>query len=285
MTTRSKALSVAAAVIAILAFQAWALVSTRNDINDRLAILETEIQSARAVNSAQATQMTSDLGVITSRMGVTAQELNDARKAAAQFKAEQARTAARLKSELEAQSKNVNTWREESTTKITEVQEQAATQIGAVSGDVQNVKVDLDTTKTDLTAKMTDMRDALGRDIARNSTDVAELRRRGERDFFEFDIRKNNKAMDRVADIQLQLKKADVKNKRFDVALLVDDARLEKKGQLANELVTFLVGRDRLRYELVVYSIEKDRIRGYVSAPKDKVLSAEGPAFRPTEQQ
>ena len=39
----------------------------------------------------------------------------------------------------------------------------------------------------------------------------------------------------------------------------------------------FLIGRDGLRYEVVVNSIEKDRIRGYVSAPKDKVLSAEGP--------
>ena len=61
---------------------------------------------------------------------------------------------------------------------------------------------------------------------------------------------------------------------------MVDDATLEKKGQLANEPVTLLVGRDRLRYELVVYSIDKDRIRGYLSTPKDKVLSAEGPAFR-----
>ena len=42
-------------------------------------------------------------------------------------------------------------------------------------------------------------------------------------------------------------------------------------------LVQFLVGRDRLRYEFVVNYVDKDRIRGYVSTPKDKVLSAEGP--------
>jgi hypothetical protein len=45
--------------------------------------------------------------------------------------------------------------------------------------------------------------------------------------------------------------------------------------------VQFLVGRDKLRYEVVVNFVDKDRVRGYVSAPKDKVLSAERPAFRP----
>ena len=45
-------------------------------------------------------------------------------------------------------------------------------------------------------------------------------------------------------------------------------------------LSQFLIGRDELRYELVVNSVEKDRIRGYISAPKDKVLSAEGPKLR-----
>ena len=60
----------------------------------------------------------------------------------------------------------------------------------------------------------------------------------------------------------------------------VDDQRLEKKDRTANEPVQFLVGRDQLRYEVVVNSVDKDRIRGYVSAPKDKVLSADVPRLR-----
>jgi len=39
--------------------------------------------------------------------------------------------------------------------------------------------------------------------------------------------------------------------------------------------VTFLVGRDRARYELVVNSVDKDRIRGYVSSPKDRLTVGE----------
>jgi len=282
MTTKSKALAVVAAVIALVGFQAYSFVSTRNAMNDRINTLESELQKVQATSVAQASQVSSDLGVITSKMGVTAQELDAARTAAAQFKEEEAKTAARLRNELAQHSKAVDTLREESTTKLAEVKEQATTQIGAVSGEVQTVKVDLDSTKTDLAAsrrEMGDMRDSLGREIARNSDQLGELRRRGERNYYEFNIAKGKDAS-RLADIQVQLKKADTKKQRYDLEMLVDDSRLEKKNQLVNEPVTFLVGRDHLRYELVVYAVDKDRIRGYVSTPKDKVLSAEGPVLK-----
>jgi len=289
MTTTNKALSIVAAVIALVGFQTYTFVSTRAAINDRMNILENEIKTVHDTSVAQASQVSSDLGVITNKMGVTAQELDAARGAAAQFKAEQAKTAAKLRNELEQHSKAVDTLREESTTKLAAVQEQASTQIGAVSGEVhavsgevQTVKGDLDLTKTDLAAsrrEMGDMRDSLGREIARNSEQLGELRRRGERNYYEFDIPKAKTAA-RLADIQLQLKKTDAKRQRYDVALLVDDSKVEKKDQLVNEPLTFLVGRDHLRYELVVYAVDKDRIRGYVSTPKDKVLSAEGPILK-----
>jgi hypothetical protein len=87
--------------------------------------------------------------------------------------------------------------------------------------------------------------------------------------------------MTRVADIQLQLRKTDPKRSKYDVLIQVDDSKLEKRDRTANEPVQFLVGRDKLRYEIVVNFIDKDRIRGYLSAPKDKVLAAERPQFRP----
>jgi hypothetical protein len=69
----------------------------------------------------------------------------------------------------------------------------------------------------------------------------------------------------------VQLKKADPKNKKFEVVINADDTAIQKKDRTANEPVTFLVGRDRARYELVVNYVEKDRIRGYVSSPKDRL--------------
>ena len=155
------------------------------------------------------------------------------------------------------------------------IRQEATTQIGAVNGEVSNVKTDLDSTKTDLAAsrrEITDVRDSLGRQIAHNSDEVALLKRRGERDYFEFDISK--KDVRRVAGIRLELNRADTKAHRYDVTLQIDDNRVQKKGQLINEPVQFLVGKDRVRYELVVNSVDKDRIRGYVSTPKDTIAPA-----------
>ena len=112
--------------------------------------------------------------------------------------------------------------------------------------------------------------------IARNSTELEALRRRGERDYIEFDIRKA-KQPERVGDILLQLKNTDVKRQKFEVVINADDSNITKKDRTANEPIAFLVGRDRLRYEIVVNYVDKDRIRGYMSTPKDKVLSAEAP--------
>ena len=79
-----------------------------------------------------------------------------------------------------------------------------------------------------------------------------------------------------IVDLMLAPKKA-----KYDVLIQVDDSRLEKKDRTANEPIQFLVGRDKLRYEIVVNFVDKDRIRGYLSAPKDKALSAERPQFKP----
>jgi hypothetical protein len=162
------------------------------------------------------------------------------------------------------------------------VRQDTTSRIGAVTGEVNTVKVDLDTTKTDLAAsrkEIGDVRDTLSQQIARNSGELAELRKRGERNYVEFDIRKSRNA-DRIGDIQVQLKKADTKRQKYDLLLLVDDSKIEKKERTVNEPVTFLVGRDHVRYELIVNYVDKDRIRGYISTPKDRLLSAEGPTLR-----
>ena len=78
----------------------------------------------------------------------------------------------------------------------------------------------------------------------------------------------------------VQLKKTDVRRQKFDVLIQADDNRIAKTDRTVNEPVTFLVGPERLRYELVVNYVDKNRIRGYLSTPKDKTLSAEGPSRR-----
>jgi hypothetical protein len=162
------------------------------------------------------------------------------------------------------------------------LQQDSTTKFGVVNGAVQGVRTDLDTTRNDLAAsrkEMADVRDNLTSQIAHNSTEVAELRRRGERDYIEFDINKSRDP-ERVGDLKIQLKKTDTKRQKFDVVVQVDDNKIERKDRVVNEPMTFLVGHERIRYEIVVNYVDKDRVRGYLSKPKDKVLAAEGPALR-----
>jgi len=273
---RSKAIVLSVSCIGLIVF-GYGFMSMRKSLDNRMSSIEQEMQSRHIEDKNRLTQLTSDLSILADRMGVTAQELERSRKVADQLKQENARTAQRLRAELaaKADSRAITQIREEASARLAELQNDATAKIGTVSGEVQTVRMDLDATRQDLASNRKDITDVRTL-IARNSSELAELRRRGERDYFEFDIRKS-KQFERVADIQIQLKKTDTKRQKYNVMIQADDNRLEKKDRVANEPVQLLVGRDRLRYEVVVNYVDKDRIRGYVSTPKDKVLSAEGP--------
>jgi chromosome segregation ATPase len=254
---------------------------------ERLNAVEDEYVAA----DAKITGLISDLHVVTNRIGVTSQELQEAQATALHLKQENAQLARRLRTGLaaKADSKAVSKFQEESSTKLNAVQQEAATKINGVSGEVQVVRNDLESTRTDLKTTRSDLnatredvansKRELGGLIARNSTELAELRRKGERDYVEFDLTAS-KQFKRIGDILVQLKKTDVKRQKFEVVINADDSSIQKKDRTANEPVTFLVGRDRLRYELVVNLVDKDRIRGYISAPKDKLSAAEVPSLR-----
>ena len=273
---RSKT-AVAAGFFALIAFQGYGLMSMRNNVEDRIGAVERDLQDARAQDESKISQLSSALNVVTERMGINAQELKQAQALAEKLKQENTQTAQRLRRELaaKADAAAVKQLHQEATTKLTEVQQDATAKFGAVSGEVQVVRTDLDATRQDLANSKKELTGL----IAHNRTELAELRRRGEREYFEFDINKS-KEFARIAGILVQLRKADVKRQKFDLVINADDSSITKKDRTANEPVTFLVGPDRLRYELVVNYVEKDRIRGYLSTPKDKTLAAEGPSFR-----
>jgi hypothetical protein len=280
LKSKNTALAVVGAFI--IGLPLYGYYAMRSHFEGRVNALENEVQALRSQSTTKVQELAADLNYIAEKMDITTRDLTQARKLAETLKQENAQSSQRFRTQLASNAKEVDKLRQESTSRLEEVKQDTTSRIGAVSGDVQNVKVDLDATKTDLAAsrkEIGNVRDTLSEQIAHNSTELAELRKRGERNYVEFDIRKSRNA-DRIGDIQVQLKKADAKRQKYDVLLLVDDSKIEKKERTANEPVTFLVGRDRVRYELVVNYVDKDRIRGYMSTPKDKVLSAEGPSLR-----
>jgi len=281
---KSKTTLIAAGCLGLVGLQGYGMLSMKNTMEDRVGSVERELQSMHNQDNLKVTQLASDLDVVTKRMGITAQELEEAHALADQLRKENAQSAQRLRRELaaKADSKSVVQLREEATNKLNEatsrlneVQQDATTRIAGLSGDVQGVRTDLNATRDDLASSKRDLSTL----IAHNSTELAELRRRGERDYVEFDLKKG-KDFDHIGEVLVQLKKTDVKRQKFDVVINADDSAILKKDRTANEPVTFLVGKDRLRYEFVVNSVSKDRIRGYLSIPKDKLVASESPTLR-----
>jgi chromosome segregation ATPase len=285
---KSKTTIVAICFLAVIGFQVYGMTTMRSTMEERFISLEDSYANA----DERMTVLTSDLDVVTKRLGVTAQELEDAQKVAKALRQENANLAQRVRRDLaaKADSKAVLEFQKEATSKLDAVQQEASTKIDGVTGEVQGVRTDLDATRTDLKSTRTDLnatREEVAnskRDlttlIARNSTELAELRRRGERDYIEFDIPKS-KQFKRVGDVLVQLKKTDVKRQKYEVVINADDTTIQKKDRTANEPITILVGPERLRYELVVNHVDKDRVRGYVSAPKDKLAAVSPtPALR-----
>lgn len=279
--------------IGVMAYGQYSSNAAKTALESRIASLESQLQvSTQKVQALQKedASLASDIEVVTKRVGVTDQELASARRFAEKVRQDSEQAKAQLASELEKKANttevaaNVAAAREEAANKVAEAAKTADTKISGVSGEVKVVASNLEATKAEVAESkraLVDVRTTLSEQIARNGSELAALRLKGERNFVEFDLKKGKKnEMQRVGDIRLELREADTKKQKYNIIIQVDDNKLEKKDKLANEPVQFLVGRDKLRYEIVVNNVEKDRIVGYLSTPKDKTLSAERPATR-----
>jgi len=159
-------------------------------------------------------------------------------------------------------------------------------QITAVSGDIAGVKTDVGGVKTDLGQTKTDLAATraklestvgdLGLQsglIARTRDDLESLKHRGDRNYYEFTLRKGKDRMP-VSTISLQLRKTDAKKNKYTLDVLADDRTIEKKDRNIFEPCQFYTGRDHMLYELVVNDIRKDQISGYLSTPKNALQPA-----------
>lgn len=173
--------------------------------------------------------------------------------------------------ELTAALDQMKTEAAEKSTKVDETITGIQGEVGTVKTDVANTKSELEKTIADLKRVNGDMGVMSGL-IATNSTELQALRQLGERNYYEFTINKSDKVQ-RVGDIQMQLKKADVKRNRFTVDVIADDRKVEKKDKGMNEPVQFYTSSARIPYEVVVNQISKDRVTGYLSVPKVKIAA------------
>jgi hypothetical protein len=192
-------------------------------------------------------QLQGELSVVTDKMKLTQAEVNRARTQTKQIKEDDAK-------ELTDLTNNVNG---QLATKA------SVDDVNKLGTDVTGVKTDLDVTKSSLNLT----RGEFGTLIAKNHDEVEELRRMGERDYYEFTIEKKN-TREKVGDLMVELRNVNEKKNLYTVAIYVDDARYEKRNRSANEPIYFFTHGTRAPVEFTVNSIGKDKIVGYLSVPK-----------------
>ena len=150
------------------------------------------------------------------------------------------------------------------------------TEVGSVKSEVGTVKTDVDATKSDLQGTKDKLQQTVGDLgvqsglIARTREDLETLKRRGERNYYEFTLVKGQGPA-RVSTVNLRLKSADPKRGKFTLSVVSDDRVIEKKDRTMFEPVQFHTGRERQLYEVVVLSVEKNKVSGYLSTPKELV--------------
>ncbi len=103
--------------------------------------------------------------------------------------------------------------------------------------------------------------------VATNGQEIQTLRDLGDRNIFEFTLSKSA-GLQKVGDVQVALRKVDVKRNRYTVDVLADDKRVEKKDKGANEPVQFYTSRAHQPYELVINQVKNNQVTGYLATPK-----------------
>jgi len=224
-----------------------------------------EQQKQNKILTAQLDQANTRIADLKSKMEITTQRIGLTQSELAQ-----------AKSRAESIRKEQQSSDEKLTAQLTQAQKENDEKIGAVASEVGIAKKDIEATKGDLEATKGKLERSLGDMnvmsglIAHNRDDLDELRRRGDRNYYEFTLQKSKSAQ-RVGPVQMSLNKTDPKKAKYTLTVVADDKTIEKKDKTSGEPVQFYVkGSARLApYEIVVFDVGKNQITGYLATPKE----------------
>jgi hypothetical protein len=219
------------------------LKTTQQSIQQDMSSLKDRLAQDEKAN----TDLQGDLKVVTDKLKITQGQLKKARTEAAKLNDETNQKVTALDTSVHS----------ELATKA------SSDDVKTVDTKVVAVRTDLDTTRDDLKMAKSEM----GTLIARNHDEIDQLRRMGERDYTEFTITGKNRPQ-KVANVTLELKGVNEKRNQFNLAMVVEDKRFQKKNRAANEPIFFYLSGTHIPEEVVINKIGKNTISGYVSIPK-----------------
>lgn len=158
--------------------------------------------------------------------------------------------------------------------------------------DRQNQAIDeqgkaIATTQSQLASTQGDLantRTELSGSIAHTHDELVLLQKKGERNYYEFDIAKS-KQFTHEGPLGVRLRKANTKHQFADLDLIVEDQTVSQKHVNLYQPAMFSMPDSAQPSELVINSITKDRIHGYVSSPKYRRSELASSATSPAPNQ
>ncbi len=235
----------------------WSAINHANSVEQstQAALKQQNDALGQRVAKAEDTnqQLQSDLKVVTGKLNVTQSELISARK---QNKA----AVVSYTKKLDELGTNVNAQL---------AAKASSDDVSKLGGDVTGVKTDLEGTKNSIQMARSEM----GTLIARNHDEIDQLRRMGQRDYYEFTVTRKAGAQ-KVGSIQVELKDTNIKKNQYTINVLADDKNFEKKNRSVNEPIFFYTGGTRQAVELVINKVSKTTATGYLSVPKSATTTA-----------
>jgi hypothetical protein len=238
-----------------------------SDMEKKQAAAQEEILKKMTETNAQTR---ASINVLADRVGMTHKQLS---KETSSLQAKELATESRLKADEESTKQQFGA---------------VATEVNGVKGDLTKVGADVTDTKNDLATTKGKLEHAIG-DLNKHSELIATsheelelLKHKGDRDYFEFTLKKD-KDPTRLSIVSLQLKKTDPKKSKFTLYVMADDKKIEKKDRTINEPLQFYTGRDRNLFEVVINTVDKNTVTGYLSTPKN-VATSQMPSHTPSSQ-
>jgi type II secretory pathway component PulM len=156
-------------------------------------------------------------------------------------------------------------WRRKIQSELTEQQKQLAEH----QQQLRETRESVENTRTELESDLNSTRDDLNDSIAKNHEELVALEKKGERNFYEFNLQKS-KQFQKAGPISISLRKSNTKHEYCDLAMIVNDSEVSKKHVDLYEPVLFYPEGFSQPLQIVINSIGKDAARGYVSEPKYK---------------
>jgi hypothetical protein len=243
----ARPLWVAAIVVLCLAAVAVGFIVDQHKIATQLSSRNQELTASLVQTRGQMQALGSELGALKSEEAAKEKEAQARRQAAVEH--------ARYRNRHPVAKREDPRWKQ--------VESELAEHQKAIDSTQQQVQAE----RSEFQNGLSSTRNELNGSIAKTHAELVELEKKGERNYYEFDLFKE-KEFQREGPIGVSLRKANTKHQFCNLHLLVDDKELSKNHVNLYEPVLFYADGNGQPVELVINRISKNHMHGYVSTAK-----------------